>query len=268
GHEILCFLDNDPAKQGKTIALESAGGGGQLLAYNVDSPQILPKSEFDKILISTYIGHREVLQQLEKDFGIPSHKIDSNFVIARIQARHTFLENFAAIAKKYHLEGNCAECGVYRGEFARLINLHFPTKKLYLMDTFESFAPQDLENESAEIQKHAKIFANTSVELVLSKMPHVEQCIVKKGWFPETAKGLENERFCFVSLDTDLYDPILAGLEFFYPRMVSGGVILVDDYFDKLTTGVAKAVESFCAKNHISFAPIGDGFSVVVASPT
>ena len=31
GHEILCFLDNDPAKQGKTIALESAGGGGQCL---------------------------------------------------------------------------------------------------------------------------------------------------------------------------------------------------------------------------------------------
>ena len=99
-------------------------------------------------------------------------------------------------------------------------------------------------------------------------MPHVEQCIVKKGWFPETAKGLENERFCFVSLDTDLYDPILAGLEFFYPRMVNGGVILIDDYFDKLTIGVAKAVESFCAQNHISFAPIGDGFSVVVASPT
>ncbi|MDE7173316.1 MAG: hypothetical protein K2N70_03100 [Helicobacter sp.] len=30
GHEILCFVDNDPAKQGKTIVLESAGGGGQL----------------------------------------------------------------------------------------------------------------------------------------------------------------------------------------------------------------------------------------------
>lgn len=31
GHEILCFVDNDTAKQGKTLALEPAGGGGRSL---------------------------------------------------------------------------------------------------------------------------------------------------------------------------------------------------------------------------------------------
>ncbi|MDE6978189.1 MAG: hypothetical protein K2O85_01300 [Helicobacter sp.] len=30
GHEILCFADNDTAKQGKTIALEPAGGGAEI----------------------------------------------------------------------------------------------------------------------------------------------------------------------------------------------------------------------------------------------
>ena len=39
GHEILCFVDNDTAKQGKTITLESAGGG-QMLAYEIKPPQI------------------------------------------------------------------------------------------------------------------------------------------------------------------------------------------------------------------------------------
>ncbi len=31
GHEILCFVDNDPAKQGKTITLEIGGGGQYVL---------------------------------------------------------------------------------------------------------------------------------------------------------------------------------------------------------------------------------------------
>lgn len=30
GHEILCFVDNDTAKQGKTLALEPAGGGAEV----------------------------------------------------------------------------------------------------------------------------------------------------------------------------------------------------------------------------------------------
>ena len=73
----------------------------------------------------------------------------------------------------------------------------------------------------------------------------------------------KNEHFCFVSLDTDLHDPILSGLEFFYPRMVNGGVILVDDYFSTYD-GVKKAVDSFAAKMRILAMPIGDNGGVIL----
>ena len=263
GHEILCFVDNDTAKQGKTITLESAGRG-QMLTYEIKPPQILLELHFDKVLVSTYMCHREVVQQLESELKIPSHKIDISLVTARSTARHTFLENFAKVAKERNLAGDVAECGVYRGEFARLINMHFPSKKFYLFDTFESFAAKDMEREIPEVQSFLHVFINTSVELVLSKMPYAQNCIVRKGWFPQTAKGLEDERFCFVSLDTDLCYPILAGLEFFYPRLVSGGVILVDDYFDPLFQGVLQAVNEFASKNHVSFVPIGDSASIAL----
>jgi len=54
--------------------------------------------------------------------------------------------------------------------------------------------------------------------------------IIRKGYFPETAKGLESEMFSFVMLDLDLYKPTLAGLEFFYPRVKAGGYIFAHDY--------------------------------------
>lgn len=262
GHEILCFVDNDTAKQGKTLALEPAGGG-QKFVYEICPPQRLLALEFDKVFVLT-MQHREVVQQLTDELQIPTHKIDTSFVNARSTARHAFLREFAQIASERKLDGDCAECGVYRGEFARLINAHFPTQKLYLFDTFESFAPQDLERETPDVQKCTQLFANTSVPLVLSKMPHAQNCIVRKGWFPDTARGLEDARFCFVSLDTDLYDPILAGLEFFYPRLVCGGAILVDDYFDPSFRGVKQAVDCFARAHRVVFAPIGDSSSIVL----
>ncbi|MDE7173317.1 MAG: TylF/MycF family methyltransferase, partial [Helicobacter sp.] len=212
--------------------------------------------------------HREVVQQLVDELKIPTHKIDTSFVMARSTARHAFLREFAQIAIERNLDGACAECGVYRGEFARLINAHFPTKKLYLFDTFESFAPQDMKHEIPNVQKFSQLFANTSVELVLSKMPNPTQCVVRKGWFPDTARGLEGERFCFVSLDMDLHDPILAGLMFFYPRLVRGGAILVDDYFDPSFLGAKEAVDCFAREHHVVFAPIGDSSSIVLVKGT
>jgi hypothetical protein len=51
----------------------------------------------------------------------------------------------------------------------------------------------------------------------------LHNAIILKGYFPETARGLENERFAFVMLDVDNYEASLAGLEFFYPRLNHGG---------------------------------------------
>jgi O-methyltransferase len=47
-------------------------------------------------------------------------------------------------------------------------------------------------------------------------MKYKENCIVRKGYFPETAEDLEDE-FVFVSIDADLYEPIYNGLCYFYP---------------------------------------------------
>ena len=42
-----------------------------------------------------------------------------------------------------------------------------------------------------------------------------QRCVIKQGYFPETTEGLEYKCFAFVSLDTDLYKPIMTGLDYF-----------------------------------------------------
>ncbi|MDO4566296.1 MAG: TylF/MycF/NovP-related O-methyltransferase [Oscillospiraceae bacterium] len=144
------------------------------------------------------------------------------------------------------LEGDMAELGVYRGDFASRINALFPRRKLYLFDTFQGFDPGDIETERERGFSAAKKgdFSDTSLETVLLKMPSPESVVLRAGRFPDTAAGLEAV-FSLVSLDADLYEPTLAGLRWFYPRMTSGGVILLHDCHNRRYRGVRAAVDSF-----------------------
>ena len=76
-------------------------------------------------------------------------------------------------------------------------------------------------------------------------MPHPENCNVRKGHFPETTAGLAHMDFAFVSLDPDLYEPAFAGMEFFYPRLNEGGIILVHDFNNTRFRGVRQAVRDY-----------------------
>ena len=180
--------------------------------------------------------------------------------------RAATLELMAREIYRYDIEGSTAELGVYQGTFARLINHYFPDRKLYLFDTFEGFDARDAEADRREnFSPATQDLSATSVELVLSRMEHRENCIIRKGWFPETAEGVD-EKFCFVSIDADLYQPTCAGLEFFYPRLVHGGVIMIHDFTHKEYHGVRQAVKEFCDRENIGYVCLSDsnGSAVIV----
>ncbi|MEO7524003.1 MAG: TylF/MycF/NovP-related O-methyltransferase [Ferruginibacter sp.] len=180
--------------------------------------------------------------------------------------RLSSLELIANEIYKNKIPGAVAELGVYKGKFARYINLYFADRKLYLFDTFKGFDEKDI---NAEIQNTfssgGQDFSNTSVTKVLSIMPNPANCIIKEGFFPETANGLEEE-FAFVSIDADLFEPIYKGLEYFYPRLKKGGFIFIHDYNNDLYKGARQAVDKYCLEKNLNKFPLPDsgGTAVIV----
>jgi O-methyltransferase len=169
--------------------------------------------------------------------------------------------------EKKNLAGDVAELGVYKGEFAAVMNRAFPARTLYLFDTFEGFDSSDKETErKLGSPGYGRDFSDTSVEEVMKRMPNAERCVLRKGYFPDTAEGLADKKFCFVSIDTDLYAPVAAGLSFFYPRLCAGGFIFVHDYNNDLFPGAKLAVQEFSAKNAVSFVPITDRYGTAIFS--
>ncbi len=137
------------------------------------------------------------------------------------------------------IPGSMAEVGVYRGETSRFLRAALPHRRLYLFDTFEGFPEQDLEVVDSR-------FRDVDVGEIARSKHLSEGVVIRKGYFPETAKGLESERFSLVLLDLDLYKPTLAGLGFFYPRLAPGGYLMLHDYNSpESNRGVSRALKEF-----------------------
>lgn len=132
------------------------------------------------------------------------------------------------------IEGAIAECGVYRGWFSNYMSRFMPDRKLYLYDTFSGFDKRDIDDEEDKRSDQFRRiinFSDTNIEIVLDNIAFKKNAIIRKGYFPETIQETEKkEHFAFVSLDMDLYKPIMAGLEFFWPRLSYGGAIFVHDF--------------------------------------
>lgn len=168
--------------------------------------------------------------------------------------------------KKDEVSGAFAEAGVYKGESAGIIHHADPGRIFHLFDTFSGFEARDLVYETGEAATYTvKNFADTGVNNVILKIGGNENIIVHAGYFPDSAVGLEDEIFALVNLDLDLYIPTKAALEFFYPRLSPGGVIIIHDYNPKWE-GICKAVDEFVAGIHepLILIPDTDGSCMII----
>lgn len=254
-YEVVGFLDNEQQRWGEKIEdIEILGNAN-----------IVNELVYDKIIVASLPGLYGIRDTLIEN-GVEVSKIDISFCQTQVEARINFLNDYAKTKQPSNLA--VAEGGVFQGEFAKHINKNFPNADLYLFDTFEGFDKRDIavENENNFSNQPVGHTNNTSIELVKEKLQFPEKAIFRKGFFPETAQGLENIEFQFVNLDFDLFEPTLEGIRFFYPRMESKSVILIHDYYNIGYLGVRKAIEQF--EREIGYSlykmPIGDHCSIAV----
>ena len=254
-YKVLCFVDEDSRKWGTYIK-----------EYDIYEPaKAIASMKYDFVIIASAPGLDFITDKL-LSMGVPEEKIISTYVLQPLESRRQFVRNLAAVFEEENMEGACAEAGVFEGDFAKYINLYFPKRKLYLFDTFEGFCECDiLIEEKLRVSKaQTSDYSNTSVEMVKSKMPYVNQVEIIKGYFPESALNIP-QKFCFVNLDLDLYQPTLKGLKWLRDKIVQGGVILVHDYYSEIFKGPKMAVDEFVKENSgLKKLPIGDGISIMI----
>ena len=186
--------------------------------------------------------------------------------ITPLHRRDRFFSLVQLFRKTLALEGMVAECGCFRGLSSYLLcstlqqaDAAFDGRGYRIFDSFAGLsAPSQedaIEGEGAQVGRlrhmtRAGNFAASldKVKAALSAFPRIEYF---PGWIPAAFPQEDGARYRFVHVDVDVYQPTRDSIEYFYPRLVPGGVIVCDDYN---WPGARQAIEEVCARVGADFA--------------
>ncbi len=166
------------------------------------------------------------------------------------------------------IAGDFVECGVWRGGSAMAMMLACQgdgrqARHVWLYDTFEGMSPPtDLDVEIQSDRSASEILASTpfseaspmwaysprvEVEFNVASTGYPEECVtIAEGDVVATLRSTAPERIALLRLDTDWYESTLAELEVLFPKLVAGGVCIIDDYGH--WGGSRRAVDEYFAR--------------------
>jgi hypothetical protein len=149
--------------------------------------------------------------------------------------------------------GDTAECGVLEGSSSYLIARAFPDRTHFMFDSFEGCSAPTAEDDRPRTVGLEHSFHKGSlacgIEAVQNNLKSCTNVSLHKGWIPERFADVGSKRFAFVHIDVQLYQPTRDSIEFFYPRMNRGGIIICDDYGFTTCPGARRAIDEFmCGK--------------------
>jgi|SRR5581483_1650813 len=150
------------------------------------------------------------------------------------------------------LDGAAAEVGTFRGGSAYFLAAAYAGRlgrevPIEVIDTFSGHPPDRLSDRDDPAHRDGTKFTDTSFESVSAYLAPFEALTVRPGEFSAVAPGLPQQAYRLVHVDVDLYEPALDCLRYFAPRLVAGGIVVLDDYGAPRCPGIAQAAAEFLA---------------------
>lgn len=187
-----------------------------------------------------------------------SFEYENNFYLSSQNSRiGKLIIHYELFKIANNLPGSIIECGVFKGisliRFATFRSLsNKKNRKIIGFDTFGAF-PEAKFNED---QKMRKKFIKDSGKSAISK-PQLLKILKNKKLdkkielvkgditktVPEFVKNHPNLKIALLNLDADIYEPSKTILEWLYPKIVKGGILILDDY--GTFPGETKAVDEY-----------------------
>ena len=222
---------------------------------------------------------RKFIKKIDEIFFLETFKkvYTKYYVIPKIQNHHknyvqkitdlrqykylTYWNNHFNHIDRHKLEGDIVECGVGDGLslsyilFNLISNKNFLNKKYYGFDSFEGFPEPDIKDISNRNPQKGQ-WSHSKKEYVLENLrilgftnDHFKKIEFIKGFFSNTFKHHTSliDKLCLLHVDCDLYLSTKNSLEIWYPKVISGGIIVFDEYLHDTETfpGTVKAIDEF-----------------------
>ncbi len=172
-----------------------------------------------------------------------------------------------AARQTWNLNGDFVECGVHLGGLATAIltDLNWrqsPDRHFYLLDTFQGF-PADQRPLAAEVHRDDYLEdVWPKVQAHFQQFPSVK---LIRGAIPQTLSQVTTNQVAYLSIDMNCAEPEVAALEYFWPRMVPGGIVLLDDYaFAEAYRRQKEAIDRWAAPLSLSILSLPTGQGLLI----
>ena len=162
--------------------------------------------------------------------------------------------------------GDLVECGVNKAflSMAAVTYTDFekhPDRQLYLVDTYEGMvADLVTEKDAAAYRRNY----SDCYDFVVESFKGYDNVHVVKGIVPEVLPEVKAEHIAYLSLDMNCAPPEEAALDYFWPHMMSGGVILLDDYGYSGYENQRVVHNAFAAKHGIKVLSLPTGQGLII----
>ncbi len=154
------------------------------------------------------------------------------------------LDNIRALVEDIlanEVPGDLIEAGAWRGGatiyMRALLEAHGDEeRRVWVADSFEGLPPPDVESYPADAQ-----YDLSGIDELAVSQQEVERNFRRygllddrvrflKGWFKDTLPDAPIEQLALLRVDGDLYESTMDALRALYPKLSSGGYVIIDDY--------------------------------------
>lgn len=164
------------------------------------------------------------------------------------------------------LEGDFVECGVWKARYA-MSNIYYidfkslKDRKYYLFDTFCGLDPQCSSQEELDSYKDAY---PDCYDFVVDSFKDYPNVIIVKGSVPQTLSQVDIKKVAYLSIDMNCVLPEVEALKFFWPKLVTGGIVILDDYAQVGHENQKKAMDDFTLSAGVKILPLPTGQGMII----
>lgn len=161
-------------------------------------------------------------------------------------------------------DGDFVECGVNRGGLSRAVMQYVDfaklDKKFWLLDTYEGLVDYLISDSERRLGIRPGGYSPCYEQVVetFRSFPNVR---IVRGVVPDTLPIVAADRICYLSIDMNQAAPEIAAAEHFWDRLVSGGIVILDDYGWRKNINQKIAFDRFAAERNVKVLslPTGQG---------
>ena len=210
-----------------------------------------------------------IIKRIMHRFGYKIKKIDSDpenlwAGLSRDEIRRLF--HHEKFMETKSVSGCIVECGVAGGGtlafFSNIQKEKGDLRQIWAFDSFEGY-PEGSDNDPGWFKdrgqpgyrKYTIEFVKNTLRSAKVAEQEIDSINFIKGWIPQSLSKYDGSSISLLNIDVNLYRATKDCLEYFWPLMSQGGVVMIDEY----TFGVdaikwpssKKAVDEFCTENNI-----------------